>query len=125
MLFRSAIANSTINTIEAALGVLRDTRGPLIIRAAAMAATLTTGAAQIANIAKVNPYNPQSSGTGGGALVSPPRFVADGVTYTRNVQTDSELEQARQTPVVKAYVVEGELTEAQRKALAKKKNATF
>lgn len=120
-----AIANSTINTIEAALGVLRDTRGPLIIRAAAMAATLTTGAAQIANIAKVNPHNPQSSGTGGGALVSPPRFVADGVTYTRNVQTDSELEQARQTPVVKAYVVEGELTEAQRKALAKKKNATF
>ena len=120
-----AIANSTINTIEAALGVLRDTKGPLFIRAAAMTATLATGAAQIANIAKVNPYNPQSSGTGGRSLVSPPKFVADGVTYTRNVQTDSELEQARQTPVVKAYVVEKELTEAQRKALAKKSNATF
>ncbi len=120
-----AIANSTINTIEAALGVLRDTKGPLFIRAAAMTATLVTGAAQIANIAKVNPYNPQSSGTGTRLLVSPPKFVADGVIYTRNVQTDSELEQACQTPVVKAYVVEKELTEAQRKALAKKSNATF
>lgn len=120
-----AIANSMISTTEAALGVLRDTKGPLFIRVASMVATLTTGAAQIANIAKVNPRNPQSSGTGGRSLVSPPRFIADAVTYTRNVQTDSELEQARQTPVVKAYVVEGELTEAQRKALAKKKNATF
>lgn len=120
-----AIANSTISTIEAALGVLRDTRGPLFIRVAAMAATLTTGAAQIANIAKVNPRNPSSSGTGGGSLVSPPRFIADAVTYTRNVQTDSEIEQARQTPVVKAYVVEKELTEKQREALAKKNNATF
>lgn len=120
-----AIASSIIHTIKAAVEVLEETPGPLFVRAAAMTATLSTGAAQIANIAKVNPYNPQSSGRGGGSLVSAPKFVADGVTYTRNVQTDSELEQARQTPVVKAYVVEGELTEAQRKALAKKKNATF
>lgn len=120
-----AIANSTISTIEAALGVLRDTRGPLFIRVAAMAATLTTGAAQIANIAKVNPYLPQRSGTGIESFISPPRFIAEPVTYTRNVQTDSEIEQARQTPVVKAYVVEKELTEKQREALAKKNNATF
>lgn len=120
-----AIASSIIHTIKAAIEVLEETPGPLFVRAAAMTATLSTGAAQIANIAKINPYNPQSSGTGSRSLVSPPKFVADGVIYTRNVQTDSELEQARQTPVVKAYVVEKELTEAQRKALAKKSNATF
>lgn len=57
--------------------------------------------------------------------MSPPRFIAEPVTYTRNVQTDSEIEQARRTPVVKAYVVEKELTEKQREALAKKNNATF
>lgn len=122
-----AVAQATMDTYAAGLQVFKDPTftGQPWARWAGMAAAITSGVVQVKNILSVNPYNPQSSGTGGRSLVSAPKFVADGVTYTRNVQTDSELEQARQTPVVKAYVVEGELTEAQRKALAKKKNATF
>lgn len=123
-----AVAQATMDTYAAGLQVFKDPTftGQPWARFAAMAATITAGLVQVKNILSVNTSGgTQSGGTGGGSLVSPPRFVAEPVTYTRNVQTDSEIEQARQTPVVKAYVVEKELTEKQREALAKKNNATF
>lgn len=123
-----AVAQAMIDTYSAGLQVFKDPTfvGQPWMRFAAMATTITAGLVQVKNILSVNTSGgPQSGSAGGGSSMPTPRFVAEPVTYTRNVQTDSEIEQARQTPVVKAYVVEKELTEKQREALAKKNNATF
>lgn len=123
-----AVAQAMIDTYSAGLQVFKDPTfvGQPWMRFAAMATTITAGLVQVKNILSVNTSGgPQSGSVGGGSSMPTPRFIAEPVTYTRNVQTDSEIEQARQTPVVKAYVVEKELTEKQREALAKKNNATF
>lgn len=123
-----AVAQAMIDTYSAGLQIFKDPTfvGQPWMRFAAMATTITAGLVQVKNILSVNTSGgPQSGSAGGGSSMPTPRFVAEPVTYTRNVQTDSEIERARQTPVVKAYVVEKELTEKQREALAKKNNATF
>lgn len=121
-----AIAQATIATYQAGAEVLASEKGPLWTRIAAMVSIISAGLLQVKNIVAVN-TNGTTSGISGtaGYTMTPPAFVADPVTYTRNVQTDAEVERANTPQVIKAYVVEGELTAAQRKALARQKNATF
>lgn len=122
------IANATIGMLvgitNALAGAYTTKSGPWDwVLAGVQAATIaTTGGIQIANIKKQ-----QFNGSGGSSAtpsVTPSYTMTElPVTYTRNVQTNTEIEELNQP--IKAYVVESDIADVQKKVEDRTKNTEF
>ena len=74
-----AIAVATVDTIAGAVAAFKDTPGPWPVKAAAMAAALAGGFAQVANIKSTNVGGGGSAGGGiGGGAFTPPALPPEG-----------------------------------------------
>lgn len=132
------IAQAVINTIGGAAGAFLQAMatypapaGPII--GAAMAAVATaTGIAQIAKMKATNKNSANVSSSNVGANVSTPDLSMTNVSPLLNEQTDLnrmttltvDTEQQQTTPQ-RVYVVESDITEAQKKVSVVEDNATF
>ena len=85
--------------------------------------TLATGIAQIANINKQQFDSP--SGIGGGASASPSVGIAENlpVSYTRNLLTDTEVEEMNAAQQV--YILESDIQASNKKVEIREENTNF
>ena len=124
------IVQATIDTIQGGIagfmsGVNSGLPAPynLILAAATAASVVATGVAQIAKIRSTQ----VSKNSGGGGNVSTPSASAVSVnatqvTATRNVQTDEDI---ANLPDTRVYVLEEDITNAQKKVEVTTENATY
>lgn len=115
-------AVSTAKAVQAAIGAMSDTPGPLWTRIAAWGSVLATGLAGVASM--VSAFNSVNLSSGSSvASVTPPNVQAPPVAYTRNLLTDEETDQLNKA--TRVYVLESDITNAQNAVKATVTNATF
>lgn len=115
-------AVSTAKAVQAAIGAMADTPGPLWTRIAAWGSVLATGLAGVAQM--VSAFNSVNLSSGSSvASVTPPNIQTPPVAYTRNLLTDEETDQLNKG--TRVYVVESDITNAQNAVKATVTNATF
>ena len=115
-------AVSTAKAVQAAIGAMADTPGPLWTRIAAWGSVLATGLAGVAQM--VSAFNSVNLSTGSSvASVTPPNIQTPPVAYTRNLLTDEETDQLNKS--TRVYVLESDITNAQNAVKATVTNATF
>lgn len=115
-------AVSTAKAVQAAIGAMADTPGPLWTRIAAWGSVLATGLAGVAQM--VSAFNSVNISTGSStSSVTPPNIQTPPVAYTRNLLTDEETDQLNKG--TRVYVVESDITNAQNAVKATVTNATF
>lgn len=123
------IAQATIDTIAGGITAFMTTMEqiggiPGIIAGAAAAATVV--ATGIAEIAKIRNTKVSKSSSGGGSVSTPSASAvsvnATQVTPTRQVQTDEDI---ANLPDTKVYVLEEDITNAQKKVQVTTENATY
>jgi hypothetical protein len=122
-------ANVWINTASGILSAIASAwqLGPIagaIVGSINAAFTLATGIAQIANINKQK-FDSASAIGGSSSTPSVTPYINQSlpVTYTRNVQSNSETENLNQP--IRAYVVESDLNDAQKREMARQQNSEF
>ena len=124
------IVQATIDTIQGGIagfmsGVNSGLPAPynLILAAATAATVVATG---IAEIAKIRNTKVSKGGSGGGSVSAPSASAvsvnATQVTPTRQVQTDEDI---ANLPDTKVYVLEEDITNAQKKVQVTNDNATY
>ena len=121
-------ANTWINTASGILSAIASAwqLGPIagaIVGGINSAFTLATGIAQIANINKQQFDSP--SGIGGGASASPSVGIAENlpVSYTRNLLTDTEVEEMNAAQQV--YILESDIQASNKKVEIREENTNF
>lgn len=115
-------AVSTAKAVQAAIGAMADTPGPLWTRIAAWGSVLATGLAGVAQM--VSAFNSVNISTGSStSSVTPPNIQTPPVAYTRNLLTDEETDQLNKG--TRVYVLESDITNAQNAVKATVTNATF
>ena len=115
-------AVSTAKAVQAAIGAMADTPGPLWTRIAAWGSVLATGLAGVAQM--VSAFNSVNISTGSStSSVTPPNIQTPPVAYTRNLLTDEETDQLNKS--TRVYVLESDITNAQNAVKATVTNATF
>ena len=124
------IVQATIDTIQGGIagfmsGVNSGLPAPynLILAAATAASVVATG---VAEIAKIRNTKVSKSSSGGGSVSTPSASAvsvnATQVTPTRQVQTDEDI---ANLPDTKVYVLEEDITNAQKKVQVTTENATY
>lgn len=124
----AAAAAATIDTYQAANAAYKAMAGipvvgPALGIAAALAATLA-GAANVKQILKADPEN--VDGNVASTASATPNLSLDSMMpmqYTRNLQTDTELDEMNQS--TKVYVTEEDITTTQNKVAVSEQNASF
>lgn len=115
-------AVSTAKAVQAAIGAMADTPGPIWTRVAAWGSVLATGLAGVAQM--VSAFNSVNLSSGSSvASVTPPNVQTPPVAYTRNLLTDEETDQLNKS--TRVYVLESDITNAQNAVKATVTNATF
>lgn len=115
-------AVSTAKAVQAAIGAMSDTPGPLWTRIAAWGSVLATGLAGVASM--VSAFNSVNLSSGSSvASVTPAALNTPAVSYTRNLLTDEETDQLNKA--TRVYVLESDITNAQNAVKATVSNATF
>lgn len=115
-------AVSTAKAVQAAIGAMSDTPGPLWTRIAAWGSVLATGLAGVASM--VSAFNSVNLSSGSSvASVTPAALNTSAVSYTRNLLTDEETDQLNKA--TRVYVLESDITNAQNAVKATVSNATF
>lgn len=115
-------AVSTAKAVQAAIGAMADTPGPIWTRIAAWGSVLATGLAGVAQM--VSAFNSVNISTGSStSSVTPPNIQTPPVAYTRNLLTDEETDQLNKG--TRVWVLESDITNAQNAVKATVTNATF
>lgn len=116
----TATAKALLDTYMAANAVLAQQTGGYIARAAAMAATIATGIANVMAIWRTDTKNPSVSTSTQAAATSVPTVDETPYSYAQTVQTvaSEEVINREQTPI-KVYVTESDITETQNKVRAR------
>lgn len=116
-------AVSTAKAVQAAIGAMADTPGPIWTRIAAWGSVLATGLAGVAQM--VSAFNSVNLSTGSSSTssVTPPNIQTPPVAYTRNLLTDEETDQLNKG--TRVWVLESDITNAQNAVKATVTNATF
>ena len=121
-------ANTWINTASGILSAIASAwqLGPIagaIVGGINSAFTLATGIAQIANINKQQFDSPSS--VGGGASASPSVGIAENlpVSYTRNLLTDTEVDEMNAAQQV--YILESDIQASNKKVEIREENTNF
>lgn len=122
----TATAKALLDTYMAANAVLAQQTGGYIARAAAMAATIATGIANVMAIWKTDTKNPSVSTSTQAAATSVPTVDETPYSYAQTVQTvaSEEVINREQTPM-KVYVLESDITEAQNKQKVRVSESSF
>lgn len=123
-----AIASATIDTYQAANAAYKAMAGiPVVgpaLGAAAAAAAVIAGIANVKQILKTDPEN--GDGNIASTASATPNLSLDSMMpmqYTRNLQTDTELDEMNQS--TKVYVTEEDITTTQNKVAVSEQNASF
>lgn len=123
-----AIASATIDTYQAANAAYKSMAGiPVVgpaLGAAAAAAAVIAGIANVKQILKTDPEN--GDGNIASTASATPNLSLDSMMpmqYTRNLQTDTELDEMNQS--TKVYVTEEDITTTQNKVAVSEQNASF
>lgn len=115
-------AVATAKAVEAAIGAMADTPGPIWTRLAAWGSVLATGLAGVAQMISAfnsgNIYTDSSS-----ASVTPSNFAPSPVSYSRNLLTDEETDQLNKP--IQCYMVESQAKDVMTKVDMVESNATF
>lgn len=121
-----AIGQATIDTYASAVGAYKayaDKSMPLAI--AASAAALAAGFANIKSILKTEPNGSNATTNTSSAAAVPSMNIQNDlpVQYSRNVMTDAELDEINRGQRV--YVLENDITQAQKKVQVRESNSSF
>lgn len=117
-----AIMNAMLSILQAIAGAMGQmgTLGPWGV--AALVATITaTGVGLIAQMKQINKDNAQTASIGSSSIAVP-NVTASPISYTRNVLTEEEEAQQKDTRV---YVVENDITSTQNRVRVRENNSTF
>ena len=113
----TATAKALLDTYMAANAVLAQQTGGYIARAAAMAATIATGIANVIAIWKTDTKNPSISTSTQAAATTVPTVDETPYSYAQTVQTVAAEETLNQgNEPLQVYVLESDITNAQNKA---------
>lgn len=113
----TAAAKALLDTYMAANAVLAQQTGGYIARAAAMAATIATGIANVIAIWRTDTKNPSVSTSTQAAATSVPTVDETPYSYAQTVQTVAAEETLNQgNEPLQVYVLESDITNAQNKA---------
>ena len=113
----TATAKALLDTYMAANAVLAQQTGGYIARAAAMAATIATGIANVIAIWRTDTKNPSVSTSTQAAATSVPTVDETPYSYAQTVQTVAAEETLNQgNEPLQVYVLESDITNAQNKA---------
>ena len=122
----TATAKALIDTFLAANAVLAEQQGGWIARAAAMAATITAGIANVMAIWKTDTKNPSITTSTQQNATSVPQVDDTPYTYAQTVQTVSAEESLNQSQEpMKVYVLESDITDAQNKSKVRVAESSF
>ena len=94
-----------------------------IVGGANIAASVAMGAAQLTNLLKANPNGSNADSALASAQSAPSVASSMPASYTRNLQGDNELSEMNKAQRV--YVVESDITEAQKSAKVRVESASF
>jgi DNA repair exonuclease SbcCD ATPase subunit len=120
------VAQTLMNTYTAAMGAAKDTTGPAWLRIAAIATVVAAGLAQVKNILSVNPEG-ETEGRASSSTISTPSasalsLMSNGIQPTTVVNGASVEEDIKDT---KVYVLESDITTAQKNVKATVEEATY
>ena len=120
------VAQTLMNTYTAAMGAAKDTTGPAWLRIAAIATVVAAGLAQVKNILSVNPEG-ETEGQASSSTISTPSasalsLMSNGIQPTTVVNGASVEEDIKDT---KVYVLESDITTAQKNVKATVDEATY
>lgn len=120
------VAQTLMNTYTAAMGAAKDTTGPAWLRIAAIATVVAAGLAQVKNILAVNPEG-ETEGRASSSTISTPSasalsLMSNGIQPTTVVNGASVEEDIKDT---KVYVLESDITTAQKNVKATVDEATY